>query len=175
MRRRIRSGANSSVSEEATPSIHGLVRQNVTYASVANRTPGSTCRSSSISSRGTPTASPSLIHISMPPVAWLGAVVIDDPLQPLASHIGIGTVGDDRRVLAWDRALIREPIRHPSLELPPREPTFVHQRVEGMIRVIGPAERAQRGRERRPARAARSALGMTAAEVPKARTRAESS
>ena len=78
--------------------------------------------------------SPSRIHISMPPVPGLRAVVIDDPLDPVAPDLGIGAVGEDRRVLPRHRALVGQPVGHPSLQLPARELSLVHQLMERMLR-----------------------------------------
>ena len=45
------------------------------------------------------------------------AVVVDDPLNPLPAHIGVGAVGQDRAILSRDRALVGEAVGDPSLEL----------------------------------------------------------
>ncbi len=111
----------------------------------------------------------------MPPRARLGAVVIDDALQPLAADVGIGAVGEDRRVLPRDRALIREPIGHPALQLPLREPAFVHQLVKGMARVVGRAERAQGAGEIVRRERLRRGPGTAAAAARPARRHARSS
>ena len=72
------------MSDDAQASCHGLLLQNVTYDSQMSRTAGSTCRSSSISSRGTPSAMPSRIQSSMPPVP--GSVPSWSMIRPIHSR-----------------------------------------------------------------------------------------
>ena len=68
MRRDMRSGANISVSDEATATTSGLSRHSVTYESQAKRTPGSTRRQLATSSGSRPTASASFSQSARPPV-----------------------------------------------------------------------------------------------------------
>ena len=83
----------------------------------------------------------------------LGAVVIDDPPDPLAAHVGVGAIGEDRGILARHDALVRQAIGGPSLKLPPTEPALVHELVKGMLHVVRAVERPEcrfqlRGAER---------------------------
>src|SRR5205807_1627804 len=52
-----------------------------------------------------------------PALAVRPPVVIDDPLDPPAPHVGLGTVGHDGGVLDGDRLLVAEAVRHPQLQL----------------------------------------------------------
>jgi hypothetical protein len=129
-------GANNSVSEAATASTHGLVLQKVTYDSQMMRTAGSTCRSSSISSRGTLEG-----HAEPDPEldaagARLGAVVVHDALQPFAPHVGVGAVGEDRSILSRYHPLVCQTVGGPALELPRGQPAGVHELVEGVLDVV---------------------------------------
>ena len=72
--------------------------------------------------------------------ARIGAVVVHDALDPQATNVGVRTVRENGGVFPWNRALIRETIRHPPLKLPLREPAFVHQLVKGVTGVIRAAE-----------------------------------
>jgi hypothetical protein len=75
--------------------------------------------------------------------ARLRSIVVDNPLQPHTANLGVGTVGENRSVLARDRALIRKSVGNPALELSLRELAFVHQLVKRMIRVVGATEGAE--------------------------------
>ncbi len=71
--RDIRSGANISVSDDATATTSGLSRHRRDVASHAKRTPGSTRRQLATSSRSRPTASASRSHSASPPVSGCSA------------------------------------------------------------------------------------------------------
>src|SRR6185312_13860875 len=77
----------------------------------------------------------------------LGAVVVEDPRDPLAADRHLGAVGEDRRVLDRDRALVVVAVRHPALKLLTGELAGVHPHVEGVLVVIALALLAQRGDE----------------------------
>src|SRR5690349_544497 len=75
------------------------------------------------------------------------AIVVHDPLHPGATDLRLGTVGDDGRVFPGNGALVGQPIRHPPLEPPCRQPALVHELVKGMVCVIGRTERSHRIRQ----------------------------
>src|SRR6185503_13104309 len=71
------------------------------------------------------------------------AVVVDDPLDPLAAHLDLGAVGEDGRVLDRDALLVVEAVGDPALQLVARELARVHPHVERVQVVVARALRAQ--------------------------------
>ncbi|MBA3585238.1 MAG: hypothetical protein H0W36_12060 [Gemmatimonadetes bacterium] len=72
-----------------------------------------------------------------------GAVVVDDPLDPLATHRDLGAVGEDRRVLDRDALLVVEAVGDPALQLVARQLARIHPHVEGVQVVVARALRAE--------------------------------
>ena len=101
-----------------------------------------TCRSSSISSRDTPGATPRPIQTRSRPCR-VGAIVVHDAPRATGGARPAPAVREDRRVLTGDRALVRQPIGHPSLELTLRQAAGVHQLMKWMLGVRRAAERAK--------------------------------
>ncbi len=66
----------------------------------------------------------------------LGAVVFDDPVDPLPANIAERTVGENRRILDRDVDLIIETVGHPSADGFLRKPAFIHQEMKRMLVVI---------------------------------------
>jgi hypothetical protein len=77
----------------------------------------------------------------------LEAVVIEDALHPAATHLAVGTVGQDRRVLDRDRGLIAEAVGHPATHLLGRRLAGVQHHVERVMDVIRLAALTQAGLE----------------------------
>ena len=75
------------------------------------------------------------------------AVMVDDPLDPLAPDLDVGTVREDRRVLERDALLVVEAVRDPALQLFARELTRVHAHMERVEVVVAAPLRAQPGDE----------------------------
>src|SRR6059036_1520072 len=72
---------------------------------------------------------------------------------PEPADVRLRAVGQNRRVLPGNRSLISQPVGDPALQLSFRQLALVHQLMERMVRVIGPAEGPERrgqflGRER---------------------------
>ena len=69
--------------------------------------------------------------------------MVDDPLDPLAAHLDLGAVGEDRRVLDRDARLVVEAVGDPALQLLARELARVHPHVERVEVVVARALRAE--------------------------------
>ena len=83
-----------------------------------------------------------------------GAVVVEDPLDPLAPDLDLGAVGEDRRVLDRDARLVVEAVRDPALELLAGQLAGVHADVERVEVVVArrPAPRSAATNSLRPRR-----------------------
>ena len=134
MRLDMRSGANSSVSDDATASTRELSRTSVTYASHANRTPGRTparIRSRTWHSDGLSESLPELEAA----VGIAVAVVIVDPTDPRSRKCRILRLGEDQRVFDRDARLIVVAIDDPRAQLRGRQlPLVSYERGTGADR-----------------------------------------
>src|SRR5690606_39875696 len=72
------------------------------------------------------------------PFALAGPVVVQDPDDPLAPDVDVGTVRENRRILDGDAPLVIEAVRHPAPDLLLRQLTRVHALVEGVQIVVRP-------------------------------------
>ena len=80
----------------------------------------------------------------MPPSPFVGAVVVEDAADPPPAHLTVGTVGENRGILAGDVLLIVEAVGHPTLNLATAQPTVIHLDVEGVLVVVAQRLSAQR-------------------------------
>src|SRR5262249_13029535 len=64
------------------------------------------------------------------------AVMVENAMNPEATHLAQWRVGKNRGVLNWNVLLIIEPISHPSAQCFPRKPALVHSNVERMFVVV---------------------------------------
>ena len=137
----IKSGANSSVSDDATATGQGRVRASSTYARDGRAHAGHDvpsiprlfARQSGRLREPQPGFDPAL--------AGGQTVLIDEPLPPGPTHVGLGTIRDDRRVFHRQVALVVKAVRHPAANLRRRQQPLVHLLMERMAIVIAVARR----------------------------------
>ena len=75
------------------------------------------------------------------------SVVVEDAANPDPSNLTVGTVRQDRGVLAWNLDLVVETIRNPAANGVLVETALVHREVEGVMDVIEALHPAEPGFE----------------------------
>src|SRR5262245_30758280 len=64
------------------------------------------------------------------------AIVVEDAMNPSASHFAHGAVSENRGVFEWNVSLIIEPVCDPTAHCFRRKAAFIHREVERMFIVI---------------------------------------
>ena len=73
----------------------------------------------------------------------VGAVVVENTLNPLLSNQPVRTVGEKIRILARDADLVVKTIRYPTLNLFATQFAVVHHHLKRVVNVVAVAQRAQ--------------------------------